>query len=37
MKFLGDVLYGVAMGIGAHIGWGLVGWLLGVLSGAVGR
>ena len=33
--FLGDCILCVAVGIGAHIGWGLVGWLLDVLSKAV--
>ena len=37
MKFLGDCLYGLALGIGGRIGWGLVGWLLGILSDAVNR
>jgi len=35
MKFLNDVVYGIAIGIGVHIGWGIVGWILVILSGAV--
>jgi len=35
--FLGDVVWGCALGIGGRIGWGIVGWLLEVLSNAVHR
>jgi len=33
--FLKDVVWGVAVGIGGRIGWGIVGWLLDILSKAV--
>ena len=35
MEFLKNALYGCALGIGGRIGWGLVGWILDILSRAV--
>lgn len=35
MKFINDTVYGIALGIGLHIGWGIVGLIFDTLSKAV--
>ena len=35
--FLGTVIWGVAAGIGLHIGWGIIGLIVGMLASAVGH
>ena len=37
MKFLGDCLYGLALGMGGHIGWAVIGAILAALSQHVGN
>jgi hypothetical protein len=32
---LGDIVLGFCLGVGGHVGWGIVGWLIGVIANAV--